>query len=375
MQLRTIANLSGNPRMISNYQYRSSAIRKDSISDVYHICGPTFFSFLFLSPVLGTIAYVIIVSSQHKAIEELMTKPERHHNIAALISLGFIFALCTTILDCIAAGNPDKTIYHHSKYNPINHKFQYLLIASTALEVMACSFGITWFSILCIFQCYGRIKSEDPGVLFCCKHPENNQYWWILLFLFIPPIWCLPSTFGFIILAWSSFLRHSKSLTLLYIFTATTMFLVMRQVYKLCINIRYGCCLNEDEIKDRQEKDGVLFWAILVAFVVGVVMVCAFIWLVFGLWLLPVTELVEESPVYLYDSLQLVVVVLAILVSYQLISFKENEIKKALKEDVNESLKNSRNTLSRILITLEAREARAETPATPPTLVRRRSLT
>ena len=56
-------------------------------------------------------------------------------------------------------------------------------------------------------------------------------------------------------------------------------------------------------------------------------MIGVFTYLVFGLWHL-VTELVEESPIYLYDSLQLIIVVLAILVSYELISFREEKIVK-----------------------------------------------
>ena len=130
--------------------------------------------------------------------------------------------------------------------------------------------------------------------------------------------------------------------------------------------------MTEDVKKDKQKKDGLLIWAILVAFGVGALMSFVFAVLMYGLWVLPVTELVEQSPVNLYDSLQLVVVVLAILVSYQLISFKEN--KKVWKEDMNKSLQNSRNT------ELKARPARpatptSATPATSATLARRRSST
>ena len=240
--------------MISNYQYASSAIRKENIRDVYHKGGTTFFFFiLFLSPLLGVVAYAVIVLSQHKAIEEQMRNPKQHHNIAALISLGFIFALYTTILDCIAAGNLKKISIYYSKDNQINPEFQRLLITSTIFELIACLLGIVWFSILCTFQCY-EFKFKNPRIVFHSedpklqnsKDPKLHQYWWILLFLFIPPIWCLPSTFGFVIIAWSSFLRHSKSFTLFYIFAATLMFLVMRQVYKLCINIH--CTLRLFEV-------------------------------------------------------------------------------------------------------------------------------
>ena len=45
----------------------------------------------------------------------------------------------------------------------------------------------------------------------------------------------------------------------------------------------------------------------------------------FGLWLLPVSEVVEEAPIYLFDSLQLIIIVL---VTCRLISFEDDNLEK-----------------------------------------------
>ena len=52
------------------------------------------------------------------------------------------------------------------------------------------------------------------------------------------------------------------------------------------------------------------------------------IYLMFGLWQLPVAEVVEEAPMYLFDSLQLIIIVLAILVTYRLVSFGDDNLEK-----------------------------------------------
>ena len=330
LQLRGIANVSGYPQSVSSYQYLSSAVRKDNLPDVYHKYTGLFFSYMFVLPSLAIIAYAIVILSKHEAIKKQMMKPEKHQDFAALICLGLTLSWYTTILDIFAVAwldNEDHTTEHiyYSKENHKNDRLKYSLIASIVVELIICCLGEIWSFIFIFCQWYYKEKEKW----------EKEEHWSFLLFLFIPPIWCLPSHFGFIILAWSSFARHSKSLTLLYIFAITMMLLVMRQSYKLIVDIYYYATLDNTSRKDKQKADGILVWVILLVRVVGVLLVGFFIYLMFGLWLLPVTELVEESPIYLYDSLQLIIVVLAILVSYELISFREEKIVKLLEEIKN----------------------------------------
>ena len=117
----------------------------------------------------------------------------------------------------------------------------------------------------------------------------------------------------------------------------------MRQSYMLIIDKCCYCSLETTSREEKQKADGISVWVIQLVCVVSVPLVGFFIYLMFGLWLLPVTELVEESPVYLYDSLQLIIVILAILVSYELISFREEKIVKLL-EKLVEKNKSSNST-------------------------------
>ena len=395
--------MSGYPRSVSNYQYQSSAVRENKLHLVYHkcnsnnskyditcLCGDIFFSFIFVIPFVAMIIYAIVIASEHKAIKKSMKKQKNHQNFAALISLGLTIGWYITILDIIAVFCPNPTeiihIIYYSEENPENEKLNKLLCRSLMVELAICCLGEIWIWIATFRQWKNRKYNNSETVaeardccisrwFFCVDTKwEDDKFWWFLLLLFIPPIWCLSSHFGFVIIAWSSFVRHSKSLTLFYIFAITVMFLVMRQSYTLIVNILYSLkkgvekaatpvstdvsdspspsgdtpehseplvpqprensttpdsssstlsapCTNKDE---KQEKDGILVWVIQLVRVVGVLLVGFFIYLILGLWFLPVTETVEEVPVYLYDFLELIIIVLAILMSYHLISLRDN---------------------------------------------------
>ena len=295
-----------------------------------------------------------------------MTKTKEHRNFGALIALGLTIAWFITILDLIAVvwlssndKKPTLVIY----YSEENHKNDTLkniliIILSLSVELALCCLGEIWIWILTFRQWYitkrnkrntyfdleeaGReevVNEENNKSFFEYSRSNKDKYWWGLLLLFIPPIWCLVSHIGFVIIALSSFVRHSLSFMLFYAVGVTVMFLVMRQSYKLIVDKYYDYLkttrprivdkyheyLNTTTRRKNQRDDGISVWVIQLVRVVGVLQVVFFLYLIFGLWLLPVTELVEESPVHLYDSLQLIVVVLAILVSYELISVRNKQ--------------------------------------------------
>ena len=371
--------MSSYPQSVSNYQYQSSAVREDKLRRVYHecnnpkydircLCGDIFFSFIFVLPFVAMIIYAIVILSEHKAIKKMMKKPKNHQNFAALISLGLTIGWYVTILDSIAVfwTKPKEEIHiiYYSMENNEYKKLRNILGISLMVELAICCLGEIWFwiatfrqwknskynnccdhTIISCWDCRWKCNNSETDVEArdCCDYScrwqcyenkeifcadtvwEDDKRWWALLLLFIPPIWCLVSHFGFILIAWSSFVRHSKSLTLFYIFAITVMFLVMRQTYTLIVNIYYWAYLEDGTNKDeKQENDGISVWVIQLVRVVGVLLVGFFIYLILGLWFLPVTETVEEVPVYLYDFLELIIIVLALLMSYHLISFRDN---------------------------------------------------
>ena len=292
--------MSGTPRSVSNYQYQSLAAQKENLANVYHKDNITFFSFIFVLPTLAVTSFFIIIFSNHDSIAKEMKRRKQHKNFAAVIGLGLNIAAYVTVMDIwglcwfTQEGHGGREIYfskEDTKYNTL----KVILSLHVVVESIIYGLGEIFFFSNCS-QCY-----ELP------------------FFLCIPPIWCLASHSGFIVIAWSSFVRRSKALTLVYIIGATAMFIVMRQTYKLfehCIRIK---------------RTYISFRIILVVRAVGFILVGIFVYIMWGLWLVPASETVEESPVYLSHSLHLIIVVLAFLVSYK-ISFGDDQVVELLKE-------------------------------------------
>ena len=304
------------PMSDSNYQYQS--VQKENLANIYRKDNSTFFSFIFVLPILAIIAVFVIIFSIHDSIEEKMKKKDQHKNFAAVIGLGLNIAAYITALDIwglcwFTEEEHGGSAIYFSKEDTKYNTLRVILILHVVVESIIYGLGEIWFLILCV-----------PKKLKAFIHKS----WWTLLILFIPPIWCLASHFGFIVIAWSSFVRRGKALTLVYVIGATVMFIVMRQTYKL-IDKRGR---DKKGSNKEQEKDGISFKIIQVVRVVGLILVGGvFFYIMYGLWLVPVSETVEESPVYLYDSLNLIIVVLAFLVSYE-ISFGDDEVVELLKE-------------------------------------------
>ena len=380
--------MSGNPVSASDYQYQSLAVQKENLANVYHDDNSNmFFSFIIVLPTLAVTSFFIIIFSIRNSMAKAMKKHKQHKTFAAVIGMGLNIAAYVTALDIWGLfwfTNKDhggSEIYfstEDTKYDT----FKAILILHVVVEVLIYCLGEIWFFTLTIGQ--------------CCKVPDQVflKLWWTHLLLFIPPIWCLASHFGFIVIAWSSFVRRGKAITLVYIIGAAAMFIVMRQTYKLIDKKKDGRergaqmlneengkkeqegergaqmlneengeeeqegiqmdkkdsgergaqMLNEENNKEEQEvikidkRDGgerqddtISFRIILAVRLVGFILVCMFVYIMWGLWLVPESETVEESPVYFSHSLHLIIVVLAFLVSYK-ISFGDDKVVQLLKE-------------------------------------------
>ena len=333
------------PPSVSTYQFRSSAVKVSEIPQVFHNKRSivTFFSFMVGLPLLTTVAFFVIVVSLKDYIEERMSDQKEHQNFAALISVGVTFAWFATIVDVIALilheNRIKSDVLYISSENKENELLLPFLIASTVLEITA----IAVFDILPLLGCckvIDKIWSAYAGgqgrenhlwrvILSAYAGGDDVQgrekHFWTLMFPLIPPLWCFSSRFGFIIVAWTSFVRHSTAFTVFYIFAFAILFIITRQTYRLVVRSWYKCRhnLNNEQIDKRMKDDGISIAAIWIVRIVGAFVVLVYAYLMFGLWLLPVTEVVEDAPVYLNDALQLIFVVLAALISYKLFSIKD----------------------------------------------------
>ena len=325
------------PPSVSTYQYRSSAVKCGKIHEVFTKKTETFLSFMIGLPIIITVTYFAIVLSIRDKIEKWLEDPKEHKNFAALIVLGVTFAWFATIVDILALiqHEPQYTIdteeIYYIKQFHMSGIISHWLKISVSLEIVV----IFLFDILPLSLTYTGITTTIIG---CCiykgyenmdppKHAKGVYFWTYMLPL-IPPLWCLASRFGFIIVSWTSFIRHSAAFTVFYIFGITAMFVVLRQTYRLIIRCWYGFkhkLRENEEIKKKMKERGISILAIWIIRVIAAVVVLFYAYLMFGLWLLPVSEVVEDAPVYLNDALQLVFIMLAFLISYGLFSKNQHQ--------------------------------------------------
>lgn len=274
-------------------------------------------------PIIATSVFFIVIVSLREKIEESILDPKEHKSYAAMVSLGLTFAWFATAVDITAA------VLHQ------NDLPGYL----TDYSMSSSNDAILIYIIMSIcFEIFFIVASElilAGGIVYRnCMRPlihandDGPVEFWTFMLILIPPIWCFFSRLGFIIVAWTSFVRHSASFTIFYIFLSTAAFSIMRETYGFIVNIWYKCKYNkctEEEREEEMKSDGILIPALWIVRVVGFALVLVFIYLIFGLWLLPVPEVVEDAPMYLNDALQLILVVLAAIISYELYNIKKRE--------------------------------------------------
>ena len=309
-QLRLYAYVFSLPESVYNYQFLSSAVSITHIEDVFHDGRETwtFLSFMIGLPVLAVIAYLIIILSIRKEIKEKLKDTAEHQNFAALISLGITVAWFATSLDILALASyehdPSTMELYYSHENNSNNKLFRVLIASAICEcIVIIATDIfpllngcrgVWYcrSKLCtlnLFECAGRLTAA-------CLQEDKEVHFWTFMLPLISLVWCLSSHFGFIVIAWTSFVRHSTAFTVFYIFAVVIMFLISRQSYTLIIDSYYAWKYREDDVTDKKRENGIAIWAIWILRLEAALLVGFFAYLMFGLWLLPVAEVVEDAP-------------------------------------------------------------------------------
>ena len=270
-----------------------------------------FFSLMFVLPTLAIISYFTIILSFQKSITESMMDSYQHKNYAALLCAGGTFALNVAGLDILAALtlNYEFATDVNLKIMYGNHTLYVTLCISLVLEwIIIFLFDLLIILLLSIYVCVRRNYDVKQ---------HENLYFWTFIVQFIPPIWCLASHSGFILTAWNARVRQSTSLTLVYILLALISFLFMRQMYAFIADRIHKH--NTDSMK----REGISIKIIILLRFVGVLLVLllSFVW--YGLLQLPITEFVD-APIQLYNTLQLVMLAIAGLISYNI--FKARNI-------------------------------------------------
>lgn len=357
LQLKIYGEVRSYPPSASNFQYESTAVKLNFTQQAFHQSKHvnTFLSFMIGLPLLGTFILMIVICSFRKKIENNLEKDTTtHQNFVAMLSMGGTFAWFALGIDITAmihyqhADSIPTVIDSCSETIRNDGLFSALLVSIVLEGIMIVVLDL---GPLAIRPCIELAKPNEDRqgflasclrIILCTRFElgEKIGFWTVTLPL-IPPMWCLLSRLGFIIVAWTSFVRHSAAFTIFYIFAATTMFFIMRQAYIFVIQIWLKLGLGsgqtrltpgsgqstneEDQVKNWMKDNGISLPMLWVVRLVGLFLVLFFTYLMFGLWLLPVAEVVEDAPVYLSDTLQLILVVLAVGISYRLYSLKKEE--------------------------------------------------
>lgn len=328
-QLKIHGQVLSYPPTTSSFQYQSSAVRINTTAEVFHrgININTFFSFMIVFPILTTLIFVLVLSSQYQKIKErIKEKGKEHKTFVAIMGIGLIFssvAIATDISAAILHQHNLEMEFYSCSLSERNTLVLPLLIVSIIVEasLVICLDILPLVIIPIMHTRINCCKSRKH-----CKDFKVDVKWYVVVFILslIPPQWCFFSRFGFIIVALTSFVRHSASFTILYILGTFVMFFIMRQAYSLIESLS-NFSVTRDQENDKMKHTGELILIIWVVRCVGVFVVGIFFYLSFGLWLLPVSEVVEDAPVYLSNVLMLSLIVLAAVISYELYDMKKSK--------------------------------------------------
>ena len=331
---------------------------------------------MFSLPVISLLLisiFCVRACREEKLVSKIMSSKHEQGYLAALIALGctfswFIFSLDIMALVSLKDENLTPEDIYYTEENKDNEDLFIMLIISTVIEFLVIViFDLCLLFFWPIFKRFTRYK-------------ENRYDLEILALALIPPIWCLSSHFGFIVVAFTSFVRHSTSLILFYAIAIAIMFSTMNQMYTFARDIclsgwrkkvrhrggseseevrhrggskseevrhrggseseeilvevpSYGACENIQNRSGSQDQTGnggnpkkieISIPAILILRGMGVIFVGIFAYLMLGLWLLPVIEVVEDAPRNLYDSLYLMGLILTSVMWYLVYTLKKS---------------------------------------------------
>ena len=204
-----------------------------------------------------------------------------------------------------------------------------------------------------LFCCYCcRYKNSS-----CCEKSlpqteggnKNEQKVWLLTLTFASSFVAFGTHFPYIIIAWIEYPDHAGAIATMYALSFLYFYVTLRYLYQflpnnmadLCSCCRRccgssgccscGCCDSSgssvkspaDEMANyvHSEMDGFKIWKVWVMVGIGLVLAGLEIWFIAGFVQLPVAQIIEDAPRYIFAFFQTMVVVLSGLLTYKLLTF------------------------------------------------------
>ena len=204
--------------------------------------------------------------------------------------------------------------------------------------------------IFCCYCCHYKNCS-------CCEKSlpqteggnKNEQKVWLLTITFASSFVAFGTHFPYIIIAWIEYPDHAGAIATMYTLSFLYFYVTLRYLYKflpnnmadLCSCCRRccgssgccscGCCGSSsssvespvDEMANyvHSEMEGFKIWKVWVMVGISLVLFGIEVWFIAGFVQLPVAQIIDDAPRYIFAFFQTMVVVLSGLLTYKLLTF------------------------------------------------------
>lgn len=358
------------------FETKAVVFTPSAIKELYHNSDRigVFFSLLFGMPVLFFPFLIVFVKGARAQIRTRLRDPKHHSSLAAIVSFSFVFSMFVVAMDITA-------IYYAYSYNNAlamvlpagdNIPFHFLpavlaldgialLTAAGVLVTLCCPhdylhrccFNFWLSSVFCCRSFSGERSCRSSceaclKVLCCCgcdceKSPNqtkdknrNELKVWLLTITFVSSLVTFGSHFPYILIAWIEYPDHAGAIAIMYALSFLYYFLTFRYLYQFLPNNKADLCSCEcccgsgssvespaDEMAKsiQSEMEGFKIWKVWVMIFSGLFLVGVEIWFIAGLVQLPIAQIIDDAPRYIFAFFQTMVVVLSGLLTYKLLTF------------------------------------------------------
>ena len=167
---------------------------------------------------------------------------------------------------------------------------------------------------------------------------KNEQKVWLLTITFASSFVSFGTHFPYIIIAWIEYPDHAAAIAIMYALSFLYYFVTFRYLYQffpnnlvdLCSCCRRCCGSSSSSVESpademaeciQAEMEGFKVWKVLVMVGIGLILAGFEIWFIAGFVQLPVAQIIDDAPRYIFAFFQTMLVVLSGLLTYKLLTF------------------------------------------------------
>jgi len=345
----------------------------------------TYFSILLGIPFLLFPFLIVYTKGARRQIRIHLRDPKHHSSLAALVSISCIFSLFVVIMDGVAihyAYATENELTKHTNFTSEGIVPLCFTAVVFGIDMVAVGIAVFILTTLLVLQCRDSCHFSDSchytthdltdscfnccfvGI-FCCRKisesdddRQNEKTVWLLTIIFIAPFISFGTHFSYIVVAWIQYPDHAGAISIMYILTFVYLFITCRFLYlflsdnknaycKCCrgcfakFGFAVACtlwgrcvdkyCAGTGDIESPElesidhedsERGDFQVWKVCVITLVGI-LVCGFeAWFIAGLVTLPIVEVIDDAPTYIFTFLQTIFVVFTGLITYKLFTYK-----------------------------------------------------